>query len=575
MFLTVVIFINSALNKEGSTSQTEIPVNSVVLDVENKTIYLEEIGDTYHLEAIVYPLNAYNKSVKFTSSNENVVSVTDEGVVTLLRLRNSSEEDVKITVETIDGGYKDTVKVIIPVYTDYTQLINDYINNLEVSLINLNKKLFNNIQIVISDEVKINSIVDDLNLSGLDIQFNWEIISGNDVLNVDYINPTTGEATFKPLTTGEAIIRFICNYDGEQIILKTTNVKVTLSDVLDIEYTGLNETYYQGESINNSNIIITINYRDSYGNLNTRTANYDKLPNYIPLTTLKEGTNSKQFVYEGYSFTFEYEVIKSNLWDLKIEGLKRNYLTTDNLLSLYVLVTIDDKEYKYNLYELESNVRTIDMKVSGEKELIVYHMGKEYKFYFNVISDECTIETTGLNNKYPVNSKILYDNIKFNLKYVNNDYYQDKVVTLTDYYSESALDTLFNNSIEGNKEIKLNINNKEVILNYEVVNEIVNVKDLDILSPIKDEYLVNDPFSLVVNPVYDGYTLPFNKNDIVILLDGIVVSENEVTSLSGIHTLEIRYGDYKLEKKIEILCKLTINYYFQRKILNTHNSKIY
>ena len=191
----------------------------------------------------------------FTSSNEKVVSVSENGVVTLLRLRNADEEDIRITVETIDGGYKDTVKVIVPVYTDYAEMIRTYVDDLEISLTNINKKLFNSLQIVISDEIKVESIVDALSLTGVAVDFNWRVVEGDDVIRLDNSNLTTGEALFKPITTGDAIIELVCLYENEEILTKQAQVKVVLTDVLNITYTGLNESYYQGESINNSNIV--------------------------------------------------------------------------------------------------------------------------------------------------------------------------------------------------------------------------------------------------------------------------------------------------------------------------------
>lgn len=84
-----------------------VPVEEVDIDVS--TVYLP-VGETTQLDVTVTPEEATNKSVTWTSSNEEVATVDEKGVVTAL-----TNGTAKITA-TSDNGKQDTctVNVIIP-----------------------------------------------------------------------------------------------------------------------------------------------------------------------------------------------------------------------------------------------------------------------------------------------------------------------------------------------------------------------------------------------------------------------------------------------------------------------------
>lgn len=77
---------------EGSA----VPTTGVELNTSR--VELDQAGDVYHLKADVLPANATNKAVTWVSSNPNVATVSDNGLVTAV-----SEGSATITVTTEDG----------------------------------------------------------------------------------------------------------------------------------------------------------------------------------------------------------------------------------------------------------------------------------------------------------------------------------------------------------------------------------------------------------------------------------------------------------------------------------------
>ena len=73
-----------------------IPVESVSLDVQQIEL---GIGETYALQATVLPENATDKTVTWTSSAPEIVSVDENGTVESLAAGNAT-----VTVTTVDGG---------------------------------------------------------------------------------------------------------------------------------------------------------------------------------------------------------------------------------------------------------------------------------------------------------------------------------------------------------------------------------------------------------------------------------------------------------------------------------------
>ena len=102
--ITVSTDDDSDLSKICKVTVNPILVKSVSLSESSKTL---DIGEDFTLTANIYPENATNKKVTWTSSNENVATV-DEGKVTAVGGGKST-----ITVETEDGSFKAICNVTI------------------------------------------------------------------------------------------------------------------------------------------------------------------------------------------------------------------------------------------------------------------------------------------------------------------------------------------------------------------------------------------------------------------------------------------------------------------------------
>ena len=86
------------VEKEEKEEQEErVLVTGVTLNKETEKI---QVGESFNLVATVLPTNATNKQVKWTSSNEEVATVSSEGIIKALK-----QGTTVITVTTIDGSY--------------------------------------------------------------------------------------------------------------------------------------------------------------------------------------------------------------------------------------------------------------------------------------------------------------------------------------------------------------------------------------------------------------------------------------------------------------------------------------
>ncbi len=104
----------------GSETSKNVPVESVSIS-GNKDMY---VGDTINLTAIINPSDATNKNVTWTSSNEEVATVSASGSVFA-----KSSGSTTITVTTADGGKTSSVNITVKekeIPKNYVVIINIY-----------------------------------------------------------------------------------------------------------------------------------------------------------------------------------------------------------------------------------------------------------------------------------------------------------------------------------------------------------------------------------------------------------------------------------------------------------------
>lgn len=107
-------------------------VNSIV-SVESVSIEEEKIelknGETFQVEYTITPENATNKSVSWSSSDNNVATIDGNGLITAV-----SEGSAVITVETEDGELRDMLDVVVSPLTSvetYSDKISVYPNPIQ------------------------------------------------------------------------------------------------------------------------------------------------------------------------------------------------------------------------------------------------------------------------------------------------------------------------------------------------------------------------------------------------------------------------------------------------------------
>ena len=106
--LLSVLFLVSLILASCKPEDKEIPVSEVRL---SETTYELAVGDDFYLTATVLPENAANKSVTWSCSPENVLTVYQSGQVVAM-----GEGEGTVTVTTTDGGHKAECKVYVRKY---------------------------------------------------------------------------------------------------------------------------------------------------------------------------------------------------------------------------------------------------------------------------------------------------------------------------------------------------------------------------------------------------------------------------------------------------------------------------
>ena len=112
LYDTALNQINLQAAEPGQLSVAAVAVTGITLEMENLDL---EIGETKKLKAMIHPVNASDKTVTWTTSDETKVTVV-EGVLTGLAI---TEEPVTITASAGEFTAECTVNVVYPPDTGY------------------------------------------------------------------------------------------------------------------------------------------------------------------------------------------------------------------------------------------------------------------------------------------------------------------------------------------------------------------------------------------------------------------------------------------------------------------------
>ncbi|SHJ13340.1 S-layer homology domain-containing protein [Desulfofundulus thermosubterraneus] len=102
---TVVVLDRAITGETPQPPEEEVKVTGVKLDKNTLSL---SVGSTVQLRAAVIPDNATNKKVTWSTSDEKIATVDDQGNV-----KGVAEGKATITVTTADGNFKDTCEVAV------------------------------------------------------------------------------------------------------------------------------------------------------------------------------------------------------------------------------------------------------------------------------------------------------------------------------------------------------------------------------------------------------------------------------------------------------------------------------
>jgi|GEM_PF-1533777 transglutaminase/protease-like cytokinesis protein 3 len=158
---TSLLTAQSQLNvnlKGGSTDSfmlkdiSRITIVNSIVSVESVSIEEEKIelknGETFQVEYTITPENATNKSVSWSSSDNNVATIDGNGLITAV-----SEGSAVITVETEDGELRDMLDVVVSPLTSvetYSDKISVYPNPIQ-NYLSIDMGDITKFEVIISD----------------------------------------------------------------------------------------------------------------------------------------------------------------------------------------------------------------------------------------------------------------------------------------------------------------------------------------------------------------------------------------------------------------------------------------
>ena len=223
-----------------------VPVSKVEFN-EDAIIYMD-LEEVYDISYTVYPTNAANQKVVFSSEPYGegafaTVTVQDGKLVA------SSCGMAKLTVTTIDGGFKDSI--IVEITTTKLQSISTSVVTLK------DEALGDSVNIKIGEEVKIATKFSPL-FAQFQTQLKYEIVEGSDVVSVNLQGKITGK------NVGKAKIKTYCTIDNSVY----DEVEVTVENSMPIEFLTKAETLTNKDLIGDIHLYVdetaefeSINYK--------------------------------------------------------------------------------------------------------------------------------------------------------------------------------------------------------------------------------------------------------------------------------------------------------------------------
>ena len=330
-------YITAKTNDGSKTAKcyfyvTDTKVHQIILASSSKLV---EVGRTLQLTATIFPSEAINKNITFSSSNENIATVDSNGLVYGLSAGN-----VTISATTEDGGFIDFInlQVIIP-----------------VTGINLNEK-----EVIISKTFyNITYQITPSNATNKKINFN---VSDPQIASVN----SNGVVEFKQAGT----VYVTLNVDG-------TNFEDTIK---------ITSTYGYANELNVSKTSINMEVGQS-----SLLIDYNVVPLDIYNTQVTFISNNEQIVYVNESGYLTALKGGDAVITLKVEKSLNNYIVRqiyvhvespaqniiiDDIITAEKFVTLLPQSYpedstNTNFYYHSENVEIASVNENGEVEFLV------------------------------------------------------------------------------------------------------------------------------------------------------------------------------------------------------------
>ncbi len=250
--LPLILMLSLFTTTSTVSLAVSVPVSKVVFN-EDPIIYID-LEESYEISYTIYPTNAANQKVIFSTEPYGEgsfagLTVQDGKVIP------SSCGTAKLTVTTVDGGFKDSV--IIEISTNNLQSISTSIVTLE------NETIGDSINIKIGEEVKIATKFSPA-AAQYQTQLKYEIVEGSEVVSVNLQGKITGK------NVGKAKIKTYCTIDNSVY----DEVEITVENSNPIEFLTKTETLTNKDLTGDIHLYVdesaefeSINYKvlDEYG----------------------------------------------------------------------------------------------------------------------------------------------------------------------------------------------------------------------------------------------------------------------------------------------------------------------
>lgn len=276
------------------TARSLVKVTSITVSGSNETMYE---GDTHQLSASVLPANADNKAVTWSSSDESIATVDQNGLVTAKKV-TSDNQTVTITATAKDGS---------GVYGTITQRVDSN----DVASIAIKDNSF----------TKTYDYGEDFDPTGLTIVVTYD--KGN-TEEVTYNGSNMTLSLSGAVGHGASVI---ATYEGKTspAFNLVVNEVITGVEVNDVTL----DTIYSDDTEATATVELLITYSD----LSSTTKEVE-----VDIEDFSAGNHKAEFEYEGFDLDFDYSVVESVIESIAVNTAPKDEYIEGEAVDLSGLV---------------------------------------------------------------------------------------------------------------------------------------------------------------------------------------------------------------------------------------------